>query len=137
MPRSVAQRFPRAGDAVPEARSFLGSALEEWEIADRAEDAVLCLSELAANAVRHGAHDDFLVGVSLGGGCLRVEVHDAGTGVPRVGEPSEDDTDGRGLLIVESLADGWGVTPHDSCGKTVWTEFKTIGGEMQSGVIPC
>lgn len=137
MPRSVAQRFPRAGGAVPEVRSFLGGVLKEWEISDRSEDAVLCLSELATNAVRHGAHGDFLVEVSLEEGCLRIEVHDTGTGAPRVGKPSEDDTDGRGLLIVTSLADGWGVTPHDSCGKTVWTEFKTTEGGMQVGVIPC
>ncbi|MBT2466549.1 ATP-binding protein [Streptomyces sp. ISL-66] len=137
MPRSVAQRFPRADGAVPEARSFLGGVLEEWEITDRSDDAVLCLSELATNAVRHAACGGFVVEVSLGDCRLRVEVHDAGAGVPRTGRPSDDDTDGRGLLIVSSLADGWGVTPHDPCGKTVWTEFKTEQSTTPIGVITC
>ncbi|WP_030383621.1 ATP-binding protein [Streptomyces sp. NRRL S-241] len=137
MPRSVAQRFPRADDAVSEARSFLGGVLEEWAISDRSEDAVLCLSELATNAVRHVARGDFVVEVSLDDCRLRIEVHDAGAGAPRLGLPSDDDTDGRGLLIVWSLADGWGVEPHHPCGKTVWTEFKTQGCGTPIGVIPC
>ncbi|MDH2387645.1 ATP-binding protein [Streptomyces sp. HNM0663] len=137
MPRSVAQRFPRADGAVPEARSFLGGVLEEWKVTDRSDDAVLCLSELATNAVRHGAHGGFLVKVSLDDGRLRVGVHDAGAGAPGLARPSDDDTDGRGLLIVSSLADGWGVTPHNSCGKTVWTEFKTDENTTRADVIRC
>ncbi|MFK0217962.1 ATP-binding protein [Streptomyces vinaceus] len=137
MPRSVAQRFPRADGAVPEARSFLGDVLEEWKVTDRSDDAVLCLSELAANAVRHGKQCGFLVEVLLDDERLRVEVYDAGAGAPRLARPSDDDTAGRGLLIVSSLADGWGVTPHDSCGKTVWTEFKTDESSTRVGVIRC
>ncbi|MEU6706503.1 ATP-binding protein [Streptomyces wuyuanensis] len=137
MPRSAAQRFPRVDGAVPEARSFLGGVLEEWEITDRSDDAVLCLSELATNAVRHAARGGFAVEVSLDEGRLRIEVHDTGAGEPHVGQPSRDDTDGRGLLIVSSLADGWGVTPHAPCGKTVWTEFKTDESKTPIGVIPC
>ncbi|MEU7602226.1 ATP-binding protein [Streptomyces sp. NPDC041003] len=137
MPRSVAQRFPRAFDAVPEARSFLGDVLKEWKVTDRSDDVVLCLAEVAANAVRHATRSGFVVEVSLDDCRLRVEVHDAGPGVPRPGQPSDDDTDGRGLLIVSSLADGWGVTPHNPCGKTVWTEFKTDQNTTPIGVIPC
>ncbi|WP_217161821.1 ATP-binding protein [Streptomyces sp. AC512_CC834] len=137
MPRSAAQRFPRTDGAVPEARSFLGGVLEEWEISDRSADVVLCLSELATNAVRHVARGEFAVEVSLDEGRLRVEVHDTGAGEPHVGQPSQDDTDGRGLLIVSSLADGWGVVPHAPCGKTVWTEFKTDESETPFGVNPC
>ncbi|MEV6395604.1 ATP-binding protein [Streptomyces sp. NPDC051907] len=137
MPRSVAHRFPRADDAVPEARSFLGGVLEDWEITDRSDDAVLCLSELATNAIRHStAPGGFLVEVSLDDELLRVEVHDTTDSTPRVRTPSTEDTDGRGLLIVTSLADGWGVKPHDSCGKTVWTEFKTSTGGLQGGAAP-
>lgn len=108
MLRSATQRFPRADGAVPEARSFLGDVLEEWRVTDRSDDAALCLSELAANAVRHGEHCGFLVEVSLDDERLRVEVYDAGAGAPRLAQPSDDDTTGRGLLIVSSLADGWG-----------------------------
>ncbi|MYR63984.1 ATP-binding protein, partial [Streptomyces sp. SID625] len=33
-----------------------------------------------------------------------------------------EDTNGRGLVLVESLADDWGVCPHES-GKSVWFEL--------------
>ncbi|MCP3821901.1 ATP-binding protein [Streptomyces sp. A3M-1-3] len=125
---------------MPEARSFLRHVLSEWDIIDRFDDAVLCLSELATNAIRHGVPQGgyFLVKASLIDGRLRIEVHDQSGLLPRVKCPEADDVSGRGLLLVDALADGWGVEPRVPCGKTVWTEFKIeIRQEPAAGVIPC
>lgn len=54
-----------------------------------------------------------------------MEVHDSGDGTPRVAAVAgrtEADESGRGLVLVEALADRWGVTGR-SPGKVVWCEF--------------
>jgi anti-sigma regulatory factor (Ser/Thr protein kinase) len=90
----------------------------------RIDDVVLQASELVANAVLHGA-GPITVSVWPGGHALRVEVTDTGGGAPRL-VPATDGQDetGRGLLIVDALADSWGVLPLvPGPGKTVWFEI--------------
>jgi hypothetical protein len=56
---------------------------------------------------------------------LRLEVSDAGSGRPEVRAPGDDETGGRGLLLVEALAHRWGVEERaGGIGKTVWAELK-------------
>ncbi|WP_017933675.1 ATP-binding protein [Nocardioides sp. Iso805N] len=86
------------------------------------DDAALLVSELMSNAVRHGAGLALLT-VSLHDGALTVAVHDDGVGLPLVrtgiGDPSA--ASGRGLGIVQRLADQWGVDVDQGReGKTVW-----------------
>jgi anti-sigma regulatory factor (Ser/Thr protein kinase) len=101
---------------VTDARRFVRDSLRDQptEILDAAE---LLASELATNCVRH-ARTDFELTVHSEGR-IRVEVHDTGQGQPRVLSPAPREESGRGLLIVESIADAWGVTPADD-GKAVW-----------------
>ncbi|MEU0599060.1 ATP-binding protein [Streptomyces sp. NPDC006393] len=119
--------YRRERRSVPAARAFARGALADWNVTGRADDVVLCVSELATNALVHGAPPGrgFLLRLlPYDGGGLRVEVHDSGDGVPAVprpdaGEPGEG---GRGLLLVAELADKWGVGGR-SPGKVVWCEF--------------
>ncbi|MFF3892846.1 ATP-binding protein [Streptomyces sp. NPDC001812] len=87
-----------------------------------AATASLLVSELAANAILHGrvrGRAARLV-VTLDATAVRVEVTDArGDRLPAKC-PAEDGESGRGLLLVEALADDWGVRPHPPGGKTVW-----------------
>lgn len=56
---------------------------------------------------------------------LRIEVSDTrGDQLPsvRADGPSEDAESGRGLLLVEALAESWGVTVGPPPRKTVWAE---------------
>ena len=53
---------------------------------------------------------------------LRLEVEDPSSSLPRRREPGESGVSGRGLLLVDRLADVWGVEPRGS-GKCVWCEF--------------
>jgi anti-sigma regulatory factor (Ser/Thr protein kinase) len=110
------RRFRCQPGAVPAARRFVREALRDQpvEIVDAAE---LLTSELATNSVRH-AHTDFELAVQARGQ-IRIEVRDTGTGQPRLLSPSLRDSTGRGLLIVDSMADAWGVIPVPK-GKIVW-----------------
>ncbi|MBB1259016.1 ATP-binding protein [Streptomyces alkaliterrae] len=126
--------FPRERASVRLARVFVGRALLDWGIVVRMDDVLLCASELAANAVRHGVPPGRGYGVRLWrerGGSLYLEVHDSGGGVPRLlREPGRDsgaEADGGwGLVLVRELSDRWGVAPRDSGrdpGKVVWCGF--------------
>jgi anti-sigma regulatory factor (Ser/Thr protein kinase) len=77
------------------------------------------VSELATNALRH-AETPFSVRVEQVPGTVRVEVADGGEGQPAVRSPEPSEPSGRGLRIVESLSESWGVTAASGAGKTVW-----------------
>lgn len=127
-PPSPRERFYcRERRSVPAARAFAQEVLADWGVCGRADDVVLCVSELATNALVHGAPPGrgFLLRLLRCGDGVRVEVHDSGGGVPAVpldsGEVS-DEEGGRGLLLVSELADKWGVTER-APGKVVWCEW--------------
>lgn len=91
-----------------------------------AEAAEHLVAELAANAATHGrlAGRDFRLALLDHDATLRIEITDTrGDELPRRRPPAPDDESGRGLLLVEALADRWGVrlgpVPH----KTVWAEL--------------
>lgn len=111
---------------MPAARAFAREALADWGVRGRADDVVLCVSELATNALLHGVPPGrgFLLRLWLlpRGDGVRVEVHDSGDGVPAVPlESGGSDEGGRGLLLVSELADKWGVAEREP-GKVVWFE---------------
>lgn len=118
--------YRRERRSVPLAREFVRAALVEWGVGERADAVLLCVSELATNALRHGVPPGR--GFQLyvwppAGGALRLEVHDSGDGWPRVRAGAGPvDEGGRGLLLVEALADKWGVGERMP-GKIVWCEF--------------
>jgi anti-sigma regulatory factor (Ser/Thr protein kinase) len=83
----------------------------------------LLLSELVTNAVRHARVPlgrEIEVCCALRDGQLRIEVADASDDQPQKRLAAEDDERGRGLLLVDSFAAKWGVSPRDGVGKLVW-----------------
>ena len=108
--------------AVPEARRALRELLDEWGPPERSETAELLTSELVTNALVHTDHDAVLT-ATVGPKRLRVEVRDFVGRRPRLRVPVADDgTNGRGLVLVQSLADAWGVRAL-GVGKVVWFEL--------------
>ncbi len=115
-------RFPGALSAVKDARDWLSRRMELARTPDSpAQDALLILSELATNALLHssaGARGGaFLVSVFVSAHCLRVSVRGCDdTRVPTLQAVPADPASehGRGLFLVNALADTWGVerTPH-------------------------
>ncbi|MEV7784611.1 ATP-binding protein [Streptomyces sp. NPDC088106] len=131
-PLSFSSLFPAtrhgAHTARHDAEKWLAERLrpEERDGDDLAATASLLAAELTANAVLHGrvrGRAARLV-VTLDATAVRVEVTDArGERLPAK-SPSEDGESGRGLLLVEALADDWGVRPHPPGGKTVWAALR-------------
>ncbi|MDD9378046.1 ATP-binding protein [Streptomyces sp. ZAF1911] len=103
------------------ARHFTRDTLDAWGRASRHDDVLLCVSELATNALRYGVPRGrgYLLRLLTYDGTVRVEVHDSGPGLSRIGAR----TAGRGLVLVDALADAWGVLPR-APGKVVWCEFR-------------
>lgn len=114
--------LPAVPSAVPEGRTFLQKTLCSWECTGRADDALLLLSELLTNAVRHG-EGPVTLRVCRTLTELTVEVGDRSPHLPRPRLAAKDAESGRGLLLVRALAAGWGVQPTDE-GKTTWFTLK-------------
>ncbi|MFF1647398.1 ATP-binding protein [Streptomyces sp. NPDC058240] len=108
--------------AVGEVRHALREFLRYRWGTEPAQVAELLLSELVTNALIHTGHGA-VVTVSVAPAKLRVEVRDFVSGLPLSYVPNADDgTHGRGLFLVRSLADAWGVSAH-ALGKVVWFEL--------------
>ncbi|MFH7334619.1 PAS domain S-box protein [Streptomyces sp. KHY 26] len=119
---AVTTDLAAAPSSVPEGRAFLRRTLASWECPVPADDALLLLSETLTNAVQHAEGP---VGLRL---CrtatdLTVEVSDRSPYLPQPRHAAGDEESGRGLLLVRTLADGWGVRPTDE-GKTTWFTLK-------------
>lgn len=116
-------QFPRHRRSVGRARVTLREQLAIWHIEGELVDrATLLLSELATNAVnaKTAPGREIQVRLVLTGRELRIEVADASDEQPVMRQASNDDESGRGLALVATLADSWGVEPRDVVGKVVW-----------------
>ncbi len=98
--------------------------LREWRLSPKmTEDAVLLVSELVGNAVRHTGARVFGLRMRRRRGWIRVEVRDPSRGLPCLMPVQEMDISGRGLFLVDKLADRWGVDLLPR-GKTTWFEMR-------------
>jgi serine/threonine-protein kinase RsbW len=115
--------FRATADQVGEARRFLAQILGDCPLT---VDAVACLSELAANSVRHSSSRRpggcFTVRASLRPAGLRVEVEDEGGPWGHRQEPGDEC--GRGFVIVGALASDWSITGNEST-RTIWFELSS------------
>ncbi|WP_437097150.1 ATP-binding protein [Streptomyces sp. enrichment culture] len=98
--------------------------LRQWGLGARiTEDAVLLVSELVGNAVRHTGARVFGLRLRRRRGWIRVEVRDPSRGLPCLMPVQDMDVSGRGLFLVDKLADRWGVDLLPR-GKTTWFEMR-------------
>ncbi len=99
--------------------------LRHWGLNARTtEDAVLLVSELVGNAVRHTGARVFGLRMRHRRGWIRIEVRDPSRGLPCLMPVQDLDISGRGLFLVDKLADRWGVDLLPR-GKTTWFEIRT------------
>ncbi|MFH9420941.1 ATP-binding protein [Streptomyces sp. NPDC017529] len=133
----VSHLFPRHRRSPGQARqAFRGWAAGQGLGAAAVEAGELVVGELAANAVlaATGPGRRIEVRFALGDGTLRVEVSDAGDGAPAVRAPGSLDEHGRGMVLVDALAEDWGVRARHGVGKTVWAVFEVVGPDP---LTPC
>jgi anti-sigma regulatory factor (Ser/Thr protein kinase) len=119
---AAAASLPIPGDhaAAREARRFVLSHLPAQPAGDDVDRVLLCVSELVSNAIEHGRPPRHLR-VLVTGRTVRVEVGDADSSHPEPQSVSPLSLRGRGLQIVETAADSWGVRSLPD-GKVVWFE---------------
>lgn len=123
----AADWFPGEAAAVGQAREFVRGVVDgAWPGLD---DLLLLVSEVASNAVRHTASGNdgggFDLNVSVADDAVRIAISDGGgSSEPRIPDDSGEFgalTSGRGLRIVDALADRWGYTGGE-LGRVVWFE---------------
>ncbi|MCX2923379.1 SpoIIE family protein phosphatase [Streptomyces sp. NEAU-W12] len=115
---------PGDPEALVEARRMVRAGVGAWGTGNRADEIELVADELITNALMHTEGSAVVTLRVLTGGerRLRVEVADSSSALPRRREAGESGVSGRGLLLVETLADEWGVEARGG-GKCVWCEF--------------
>lgn len=110
------------GEGLSEARAQLKALLHDWARPDQVDTAVLLATELLGNVLVHtdqdGALNAYVTGED-GRRRLLVEVMDRGDELPHQRTPGELASSGRGLMLLDILADQWGVRPEPE-GKTAW-----------------
>ncbi|MFE1962504.1 ATP-binding protein [Streptomyces sp. NPDC059479] len=129
---------PNSACAPRIARDFVGSLLRITDHPDLADDARLCVTEVVTNSHRHTCSQRIRVDVTVRRREVTVYVED---NEPRaLPVPGGSDAEGaehehgRGLLLVENLSVGWGMTIYGGCtpeSKVVW--FTLAEDEIEAG----
>jgi serine phosphatase RsbU (regulator of sigma subunit) len=111
-------------ESVPVARHWVRAQVRELDAEALVDDVEMVVSELVANVVLHAPGPAVLTLVPEEDG-LRLEVADTGAAMPTRRLATDSGTTGRGLNLVSSLTEGWGVLPRgdELPGKVVWCRF--------------
>jgi anti-sigma regulatory factor (Ser/Thr protein kinase) len=104
-------------------RRIVRSLLDEWRRSELCDAVELGVTELLSNVVRHVPDRRCTLVIVRQATGVRVEVTDGLARHPSLdGELEPYAENGRGLLLLDAMADKWGVTPAAGVGKTVWFE---------------
>lgn len=117
----VSQNDP---EALTSCRHMIRAAVRAWGARERADEVELAADELITNALMH-TDGGAIVTIRVLTGPerrLRVDVEDRSSALPRRRDAGESGVSGRGLMLVDLLADVWGVEARGG-GKCVWCEF--------------
>ncbi|GGX50764.1 ATP-binding protein [Streptomyces noursei] len=114
---------------VAQMRRITGAFMRLWAVPTLlADDVRLVVSELVTNALLYSGSDEITLALALRAGSLRIDVHD---GVPKHWlprhRPRDDDEHGRGLFLVQAIADVWrGAWGVSEDGTTTWCELSLV-----------
>ena len=124
MARQMTVTLPATGRAAGLARRATRDTLASWQVAHLEETAVLLVSELVGNVLRHARTRVLAMALCLDTevASLLIEVHDTDTQEPRPRTPDTLDESGFGFVLIEALAGKWGVR-QTGIGKAVWVEL--------------
>jgi anti-sigma regulatory factor (Ser/Thr protein kinase) len=118
---TVETQLPSSVTSPQLARAFLRSTLQTWKLDGLGEVTELLVSELVANVVMH-VGSPMTVRVMRSAAKVRVEIDDPSPRVPVIRYAGTADEHGRGVLLIDRLANAWGVDARPD-GKTVWFEL--------------
>ena len=103
-------------------RALGADKLRAWGLSSLAESAQLLISELVTNALRHGESTEVGVRLLITMDVVVIEVHDGSPDLPHVRHAGPDEESGRGMLLVDVIAESWGVSPD---GTRTWCALST------------
>lgn len=110
------EAFGPAPESAGAARRMVRTALWSWRLTDMSADIEQVTGELVANALPGGT---YVVTISREvTNSVHLAVQDNRPGIPALAPADDDDEHGRGLIIVNALADEWGHTEN-----IVWARF--------------
>ena len=118
--------LPPVATSVPLARRLVRDVLRAWNAPHDLEDAELLVAEVVSNVVDHVGGEVFTLELALRGATLEVGVVDGSSIRPIVRELSLERERGRGMQLVDRIADRWGADDHHG-GKRVWFELTSSG----------
>lgn len=116
------RQLPTDLTAPAEARRFLRESGCTEHATSLLESAVLLVSEMVTNAVRHGG-PPIVVEVDCDEVSLQVRVRDGSDVLPVARTPGLSDESGRGMVLLDLLSADWGVEPEPD-GKAVWFRLR-------------
>jgi anti-sigma regulatory factor (Ser/Thr protein kinase) len=109
--------------SVPSARHLVAAVLGGWEAPQDAGDVALLVTELVTNVIDHvGGEAAITLELAISEDWLRISVADGSSVRPVVRELDTENPRGRGLRLVQAIADRWGAEEHHG-GKRVWFEI--------------
>ncbi|MEV7727931.1 SpoIIE family protein phosphatase [Streptomyces sp. NPDC087917] len=114
---------PGDPDGPAVARHLIRAAVAAWGARERADEIELAADELMTNALVHTDGGGEVTLRLTADGRIRIEVEDSSSALPRRREADDWAVSGRGLMLVDRLAEAWGVEARGS-GKRVWCEFE-------------
>jgi anti-sigma regulatory factor (Ser/Thr protein kinase) len=120
-----AVKLPARASNLATMRRFLAHALVLCDSRANEAEAALVLSELVSNALEHGRSSVLTVTLRIATSDLTIEVFDESRSEPRLQESYESANTGRGLRIVDRLADQWGWSYPDEEHKVVWAALRS------------
>ena len=129
--RRLLMTLPACGESVRTGRHATRVVLSAWRLSRLEENAVLVVSELLTNAVRHARDTDAIeLDLHATRAWLRIEIQDRDRQWPRPRVLNELSESGFGFVLIDALAAKWGVRETET-GKAVWAEL-----DMQPGSGP-
>lgn len=129
--------FMAEAEEVAALRRMLRLQLALWGLQELSDVAQLCVSELVANVIKHvGPGTPTTLAVSMRGTHLRIEVRDPDSrALPTLAEAGPEAESGRGLALIDSIAERWGVE-LTADRKVTWCELGTSAAGANGHHVP-
>ncbi|MGP4004098.1 ATP-binding protein [Streptomyces sp. 8N706] len=123
---------------IGQVRRIVSAQLRYWHLDPLIDAAALGVTELLTNVHRHAEPDkQCRIEIVLLLDRLTVSVRDNDPRVPSLRGADLAATCGRGLALVASVSESWGVRPHDDGGKVVWFSLPTPVPAVPAASVPC
>jgi anti-sigma regulatory factor (Ser/Thr protein kinase) len=128
---SFRTELPASTQAPQLVRGWLRTSLQTWQLDGCGAVTALLATELVSNVVAH-VGEPMSVRISRTPEAIRVEIDDPDPSPPLLQHSDLTEDHGRGVFLVDALANRWGSVGHPGDGKTVWFELDVQTGHDEA-----